>query len=88
MSDNNVELNFDPFPSDSAELNVNPFMPDVSAGHPVLDELVTVGLLKDTTIRQMRDKAYEVLENYDTLREAGLARGIVFLVDRIEEMSA
>jgi hypothetical protein len=66
----------------------NPIAPDRSQGHPVLDELVDVGGMEGTTIRQMREQANLLLLNgVRTSVEGGLAEGVIFLVDRIERLT-
>lgn len=71
------------------ELNQNP-LPVPEGDHPVLDELITVGLMAGTTLRQMREMAHAIHLTRDyggrTGTELGLATGVIYLVDRIEEM--
>lgn len=76
--------------SDRAVMNVNPFPPDTSLGHPVLDEVVNLGAMAGTTIRQMRERAQALFDEgaINSPVEGGLATAVIFLVDRIEEMSA
>lgn len=69
-------------------MNPNPVTPDTSAGHPVLDELIDVGAMSGTTIRQMREQAQLLLDHgVRTPVEGGLASGVIVLVNKIEELS-
>jgi hypothetical protein len=69
----------------------NPIAPDTSAGHPVLDELVTIGDMRGTTLRQARDMAQEYLDDppyAPGVGQMGMATAIVVLVDKIEELTS
>lgn len=78
-------------------MNQNPF-PVPEGDHPVLDEVVNIGLLQGTTIRQMRNIAVSVNEDMEAGRTGGipadvsaaiggLALTIVYLADKIEALT-
>lgn len=71
---------------DPDNLTDNPH-PLPEGNHPVLDELINVGGMRGTTIRQMRMMAAPKVGSSNPV-EGGLAIAVMYLVDRIEEMTS